>query len=608
MHVVRSSVAKPFSLPGPSKFLQVGASAKETKKHRLAVKRSAHSIGDDVEKSDPQQLNATPRAQPSNSSSSRARAGKARRQNGRRKISGGDQTQNQRRGVSTSMLGYVRSEFSNETASTKGTASTLSRGQRGQEEGSLTGIASSSGERGTAGAAAGDPSVRRLVVDDPESLAHIDVDELQTILKGLEEKDNDLRQGLREQRTLLRQAIKSLNSMNAQLEEIEDQEENSAQEEDSDAQQQLSSSTATHSLPVTSKSCEIIHPGAECCTRTMVSMCPSENKGSVTIQASVEPHNSANPNNLNTQDMIALAALAIERAGTRLFAHESHTLRKKNRDADRHSKHLELTKILQHGKIISSRRSDHTSEFGHESFLLELEDESSGKRIKAMFKPKSEEGEESGWHRVEVEGVAYQLNLLLGMDYVPPSAVRKGGDIVVNGREFKEGCFTYFVEGARQLNEVNPEVWAASKEVFLSDTRILDVLIHNSDRHHGHFLYGKHWLDASTSASSSNGVVAGGPTMDMGMSTFLIDHAAGFRREACVRMDHENAFLTGPTRRVSARTYLHLRYLTYDILEAKLSPYLNLSEICELNRRKDAILDYFDGLVFFNGYDSVVMD
>jgi len=72
-------------------------------------------------------------------------------------------------------------------------------------------------------------------------------------------------------------------------------------------------------------------------------------------------------------------------------------------------------------------------------------------------------------------------------------------------------------------------------------------------------------------------------------------------------MDHENAFMTGPTRIISARTYLHLRYLTCDQLEQKLTPYLNLSEICELNRRKDAILDYFDGLVFFEGYDNVVV-
>ena len=88
----------------------------------------------------------------------------------------------------------------------------------------------------------------------------------------------------------------------------------------------------------------------------------------------------------------------------------------------------------------------------------------------------------------------------------------------------------------------------------------------------------------------------------------MIDHAAGFRQEACVRLDHENAFMTGPTRVISARTYIHLRYLTAEVLEAKLTPYLALSEIYEVIRRKEAILDYFDGLVFFHGYENVVID
>ena len=39
----------------------------------------------------------------------------------------------------------------------------------------------------------------------------------------------------------------------------------------------------------------------------------------------------------------------------------------------------------------------------------------------------------------------------------------------------------------------------------------------------------------------------------------LIDHAAGFRSDAFVDLKHENAFGTGPTCRLSARTYLRLR-------------------------------------------------
>lgn len=36
-----------------------------------------------------------------------------------------------------------------------------------------------------------------------------------------------------------------------------------------------------------------------------------------------------------------------------------------------------------------------------------------------MFKP-GIEGNADGWHRAPIEMVAYKLNLMLGMDYVPP--------------------------------------------------------------------------------------------------------------------------------------------------------------------------------------------
>lgn len=39
----------------------------------------------------------------------------------------------------------------------------------------------------------------------------------------------------------------------------------------------------------------------------------------------------------------------------------------------------------------------------------------------------------------------------------------------------------------------------------------------------------------------------------------LIDQAAGFRPEAFVCLDHQNAFSTGPTRHISAKTYMRLR-------------------------------------------------
>ena len=327
--------------------------------------------------------------------------------------------------------------------------------------------------------------------------------------------------------------------------------------------------------------CEIVHPGTECCTRTTV----ADDGESVTVSCSIRPNCSGK--NLSAKDRVALAALAIERAGKRLFQRETRDLRKQRRVESSRDRHHELCFALHHGKILSAQQSDHESEFFHESYLVEVEDPKTKQRLKALFKPKSEDGEATGWHRIGGEVAAYHLNLLLGLDLVPPTVMRKG--IVVGDRVHDEGCLTLFIDKAEQLNQVDPQVWGWQKDLILSDTRILDVLLHNSDRHHGHFLYGDHWIGETP-------------------APFLIDHAASFRKEACVRMDHENAFLTGPTKRISARTYLHLRYLSHELLEAKLSHQLTGAEICELNGRKEAVLDYFDGLVFFNGYDAVVID
>ena len=96
------------------------------------------------------------------------------------------------------------------------------------------------------------------------------------------------------------------------------------------------------------------------------------------------------------------------------------------------------------------------------------------------------------------------------------------------------GVFIYWCAGARELPKVPPKDWGCSPPVLLSDTRILvgggegteahethstqllpliffrppplpspplsspqDVLIQNSDRHEGHFLWAEHWAKGS---------------------------------------------------------------------------------------------------------------
>ena len=44
--------------------------------------------------------------------------------------------------------------------------------------------------------------------------------------------------------------------------------------------------------------------------------------------------------------------------------------------------------------------------------------------MRAIYKPRAY-GDAGGWHRTPMEWVAYRLNVLLGLDYVPPVAYRQ---------------------------------------------------------------------------------------------------------------------------------------------------------------------------------------
>ncbi len=237
--------------------------------------------------------------------------------------------------------------------------------------------------------------------------------------------------------------------------------------------------------------------------------------------------------------------------------------------------------ILAHGQIVHAEPNDNANG-NHPSYRVELEHQ--GKRTRAVFKPRIE-GDGDGWHRASMEWVAYELNLMLGMDYVPPVAYRRGG-IECDFQHFEEGAFILWVADAAELRETPQSDWGVPPAALLSDTRILDVLLHNSDRHHGHFLHGVHWLAPGA------------------RRPVLIDHAAAFRKEAFVTLDHENAFRTGPVRCVSSRTYLRLRFLDARAIAARFAGTLSTGEMRALLTRRNAVLERLDALVEAQGYDA----
>eukprot|EP00955_Chlamydomonas_euryale_P109600 365942-Chlamydomonas_euryale.AAC.61 len=134
-----------------------------------------------------------------------------------------------------------------------------------------------------------------------------------------------------------------------------------------------------------------------------------------------------------------------------------------------------------------------------------------------------------------------------------------------------------------------------------------DVLIQNSDRHAGHFLLAPHWSRGNYREQSGHD---GRPSIRWHGEQLpvLIDQAAGFRSDAFVSLEHENAFGTGPCLVVSARTYMRLRFLTRKDICNALDSYISSAEIDALMHRRDQVLDYFDTLVAKKGYSAVVIE
>ena len=391
------------------------------------------------------------------------------------------------------------------------------------------------------------------------------------------------------------------------------------------------------------ETCVASHPGALCCTRSEIATDAAKGAATITLRTSVRAVDGAE-GKMAPADLLALGARAAESAARALAAERTAEAERGSVTEAQERAHDTITRLLQNGKIVwVESMSEIEGKFGHPCYRLRVEcHRGTGAAIEAVFKPKIE-GDGDGWHRASMEYVAYKLSRMLGMDLVPPAAYRTGG-IELDYKTFDEGAFMYWVDDAKELEQVG-DFGAAERDgcwgegvdprVVLSDTRVLDVLLQNSDRHSGHFLFGRHWTEgwvegedrggapfgaregggegggsSGADGSSSNGARHGNGAPPLGGSRYLpclIDHAASFRPEAFVSMEHENAFQTGPTVCVKSSTYLRLRFLDAAAIEREFSYFLSADERKMLLKRVETILAYLDDLVEKRGYDDVVI-
>ena len=171
------------------------------------------------------------------------------------------------------------------------------------------------------------------------------------------------------------------------------------------------------------------------------------------------------------------------------------------------------------------------------------------------------------------EAAAYELGRHLGIDWIPPTIIRR-----IGGRE---GSLQLWIENAimemdrrdRGLAHPDPELWRRK----LSDMRVFDNLINNIDRNLGDMLITPEW------------------------HLWLVDHSRAFGRERHLPTPQAIS-------RCSVQLYEAIQALDQETAREILSPYMGRFEIRSLLQRRDAILEMLDERIVEVGREHVLFD
>jgi len=244
--------------------------------------------------------------------------------------------------------------------------------------------------------------------------------------------------------------------------------------------------------------------------------------------------------------------------------------------------HDSITADLFSGEIIEVRRFNENDN-KHALFMVKIRatDPYTGnvRYREAFFKPRVW-GDEDGWARTPMEYVGYFLNLRLKMDYVPPTAYRRGLNIEMDGQKFTEGSLLIKASGFRPVASFPNAKFPISHDGIISDNRILNVIMQNQDGHTWNMGTAKHWVDGKE-------------------EPIFLDFAGSMRQGTNVSMTNYPAFgNTAPVTKVRASTLLALRQLNKADLQPLVSAgFISDGESNQMLNITKGIVAYFDGLI-----------
>ena len=138
--------------------------------------------------------------------------------------------------------------------------------------------------------------------------------------------------------------------------------------------------------------CVMQHPGIVCCTETSVARDPSGGACAITMRTVASRHGGGGAS-VNLPHMVALAAQAMQSSAAEFSQSNNRGLAATVYTERRMERHRQIRRVLQRGDVVEVLASN-TSQFGHENFVVVLQDpEDPGLTFKAIFKPRIEGAE-----------------------------------------------------------------------------------------------------------------------------------------------------------------------------------------------------------------------
>ncbi|GJP29431.1 hypothetical protein CLOM_g16694 [Closterium sp. NIES-68] len=263
----------------------------------------------------------------------------------------------------------------------------------------------------------------------------------------------------------------------------------------------------------------------------------------------------------------------------------------------------QLVALLAAGSIVSWRLAG--PELGSTPFrplfVVKLAAADGRSAVQALFRPAVAGDTRLRFQRAPAEWVAFKLSRLLGVDVVPPVALRQG--VQIGTRRFAQGTMMLLPSHVQPLSSVHPSRLRspAMAPTVVSSIRILDALMGSSLRRPAAFAAAKHWSEDGKLCP----VVLShpiGPALGAGMHSMWSKRGAGTGgREGAA-----GAGAGGRLKTVAGSVLTRMRRLSRAQLLEEMGGALTAGEMERVLEKRDQVVGYFDALAGRMGHHAVV--